>query len=155
PLAMDAVDVQGYGHWSVLPGARARVRAMPALMAVEVVAEHAQPAREQRRGAVRVMARASSDDLRRPASEVLEVVGQRPADCEPIECRCHGAQAEDARSALARALRRHIADNSLGGSHAAGIGLQQTDEAAAEAKSGLAEVDRIQRRPPQGPDRSP
>ena len=56
---------------------------------------------------------------------------------------------------MARALRRHIADDSLGGSHAAGIGLQQTNEAAAEAKSGLAEVDRIQRRPPQVPDRSP
>ena len=51
---------------------------------------------------------------------------------------------EDFSTPLASALRRHVADDLLGCAHAAGIGLQETEQAAAEAKPRLREVHRVE-----------
>jgi hypothetical protein len=81
-----------------------------------------------------MVAGAPTDDLARPAGEIVEVARGGTASGHATSRLGNRAETEDARTTLAGALAGHVVQDSRGRPDAAALGRQEPDQPAAEAQ---------------------
>ena len=86
-----------------------------------------------------MLARAAAADLGGPAREAGHVVGVRTSSRDARTRVAQGAQAEEARTALRRALAGEVGQDARRLAHAARVVGDDTDDAAAQAVAALLE----------------